>query len=131
VGYDNTQRQEVVGTLLRIPILASGRVELLPNADVTFLRGLKEYQVNFEAVYLVAGGEGGLYAGGGMGFRSTIVPADPDAGRQTLRTLSIVFGLKLGGASRLKPLLEFRRLFPDELAIDPQQVSLGVTVALW
>ena len=47
-GYDNRNRQEVLGAQLRIPLLPSGRVELITNTDVTFLRSLKEYQTNFE-----------------------------------------------------------------------------------
>ncbi|HSH75496.1 MAG TPA: hypothetical protein VLA09_07435 [Longimicrobiales bacterium] len=131
VGYDSKQRQEVVGAMLRIPILPNARVELVPNADVTFFPNLKEYQVNFEAVYVVGGREGGLYAGGGVGFRNAIMPLDAEAGRQNLRTYSVVVGVKLGGVSRVNPLIEFRRVFPDGFELDPQLVSLGVTLALW
>ena len=131
VGFDNSQRQEVAGALLRIPVLRSGRVELLPNADVTFLRGLKEYQVNAEAVYVSGGREGGLYAGGGIGSRSTILPSDPAAGRQRIRTYSLVLGAKLSSLGRVHPLLEFRRVFASRLAVDPQQITLGVTISIW
>ena len=131
VGYDNIQRQEVLGALLRIPVLPNRSLELLPNADVTFLRGLKEYQLNAEAVYLLAAEDGGIYAGGGIGFRSTIVPSDPAAGRQTLTTWSIVVGIKLMNLERVNPMLEFRRIFVRELVVDPQLLSLGVTFELW
>ncbi len=131
VGYDNQQRQEVVGALLRVPVLRDGSIELLPNADVTFLRGLKEYQVNLEAVYLLAGRQGGPYLGGGVGFRSTIPPNDPTAGRQTYTTFGLVVGLKFGTLDRVRPFLEFRRVFVSELAVDPQLLSFGATLVLW
>ena len=131
VGYDNMQRQEVLGALLRIPVLPNRSVELVPNADVTFLRGLKEYQLNAEAVYLLTASEGGIYLGGGIGFRNTIPPLDPAAGRQTLTTWSIVVGVKLTGLERVNPMLEFRRIFAGDLEVDPQLLSLGVTFELW
>ena len=130
-GFDNQQRQEVLGALLRIPVLRNGHVELLPNADVTFLRGLKEYQLNLEAAYLLAGREGGPYLGGGVGFRNTIPPNDPTAERQTLTTFGLVVGIKFGGLGRVRPFLEFRRVFASDLAVDPQLLSFGVTFALW
>lgn len=130
-GYDNGLREEFVGALLRVPVLASGRVELMPNMDITFLRGLREYQYNLEAVYLTVPGEGGLYAGGGMGFRNTILPADPAAGRQTITTWNLVIGAKFAMGERLNPMVEFRRAFASDLAVDPQQISLGATIELW
>jgi len=131
VGYDNAQRQEVVGALLRIPILRNGTIELLPNADVTFLEGVKEYQLNAEAVYLLTGGDGGFYVGGGVGLRDAISRSDPGGARETLTTFSVVVGLKLSGLGRIHPLLEFRRVFASEFVVDPQMLSLGVTFALW
>ncbi|MEX2049586.1 MAG: hypothetical protein WEB90_08425 [Gemmatimonadota bacterium] len=130
-GYDNGLREELVGALLRVPVLPSGRVELMPNMDVTFLRGLKEYQYNLDAVYLTVPGEGGLYAGGGIGLRSTILPSDPAAGRQTITTWNLVIGAKFEMGERLNPMVEFRRAFTSDLAVDPQQISLGATIELW
>jgi hypothetical protein len=131
VGYDNSQRQEVVGALLRIPILRNGTVELLPNADVTFLQGVKEYQLNAEAVYLLSGDDGGFYAGGGVGLRDAVSRSDPGGPRETLTTFSIVVGLEFSGLERIHPLLEFRRVFASEFVVDPQMLSFGVTFALW
>lgn len=131
VGYDNAQRQEVVGALLRIPILRNGTLELLPNADVTFLEGVKEYQLNAEAVYLFTGGDGGLYAGGGVGLRDALSRSDPGGPRETITTFSMVVGLKFSGFERIHPLLEFRRVFASQFVVDPQMLSLGVTFVLW
>jgi hypothetical protein len=129
-GYDNGLREELVGALLRVPVLASGRVEFMPNMDITFLRGLKEYQYNIEAVYLTVPGEG-VYVGGGMGFRSTILPSDPAAGRQTITTWNLVIGAKFEINERLNAMVEFRRAFASDLAVDPQQISLGASIELW
>lgn len=131
VGFDNVQRQEVLGALVRIPILRNGSVELVPNADVTFLRGIKEYQLNAEAVYLWLSDDGGLYAGGGIGLRNTIPPTIPPGGRETITTFSLVVGLKLTGLERVNPMVEFRRVFASDLAVDPQLISIGVTLELW
>lgn len=131
VGYDNIQRQEVVGVLLRIPVLPNRTIELLPSADVTFLRGLKEYQFSADAVYVFASADGGLYAGGGIGLRSTFPPATPPQGRQTITTFALVAGLKLTNLNRVNPMLEFRRIFASELVVDPQLLSIGVTFELW
>jgi hypothetical protein len=131
VGYDNVQRQEVVGMLLRIPVLPNRTIELVPSADVTFLRGFKEYQFNADAVYVFAAADGGLYAGGGIGLRSTFPPVNPPQGRQTITTFAVVAGLKLTNLNRVNPMIEFRRIFASELVVDPQLFSIGVTFELW
>jgi len=130
-GYDNSQKEEVLGALLRIPVLRNGHVELMPGGDVTFLRGLKEYQLNIEAVYLQAGRDGGFYGGGGIGWRNTLPPSDLEGDKQTFTTYSIVAGLKLTGVGPLSFLFEFRRIFASDLGVDPQLLALGVAIRLW
>jgi len=130
-GYDNGQRQEVLGALLRIPVLRSGHVELMPSGDITFLSGLKEYQFDAEAVYLLSGREGGFYGGGGIGLRNTVPASDLDAGRQTFTTYSIVVGVKFVRLGPLNLLFEYRRIFADEFAVDPQMIVLGLTLPVW
>jgi hypothetical protein len=131
VGLGNVQQGEVVGAVLRIPVLRDGRVELFPNGDVTFQRGFKEYQLNLEAVYLLSGGNAGLYAGGGVGFRDTLTSSGTSVQRETLTTFSVVLGLKLTGLGRVHPLFEFRRVIVADLVVDPQVVSIGATLVLW
>lgn len=131
VGYDNALREELVGGLLRIPILPNGSIELVPSADVTFLSGLKEYQLNAEAIYLWLSPDGGLYAGGGFGFRNTIPPESPEGAREYITTYSLVVGLKLTNLPRVNPMLEFRRVFASDLEVDPQHFVIGLTVELW
>jgi hypothetical protein len=121
----------MVGALLRIPVLPNGSVELVPNADITFLPGLKEYQMNFEAVYLTGGRLGGLFAGGGVGVRNSRYSPDPAAARRSDLTLSIVAGVRLGVRSRFRPELEARWIFNSEYARAPRPAMIGLSVALW
>lgn len=130
-GYDNSQRQEVLGALLRIPVLRSGHVELTPNGDVTFLRGIKEYQFNGEAVYMVSGRDGGFYAGGGVGLRNTIPSSNLGGGRKTITTYSVVAGVKFTALGPANLIFEFRRIFASDIVVDPQLLSVGVTIRLW
>ena len=130
-GYDNSQQQEVLGALLRIPVLRNGHVELMPGGDVTFLRGLEEYQLNIEAVGLLSGRDGGFYGGGGIGWRNTLPPDDLEGEKQTFTTYSIVGGVKLTGVGPLSLLFEFRRIFASDLAVDPQTFGIGATIPLW
>jgi len=130
-GYDNGQRQEVLGALLRIPVVRNGHVELMPSGDVTFLPGLKEYQFDAEAVYLLSGRDGGFYGGGGIGLRNTIPASDLEGGRQTFTTYSVVVGVKFVDLGPLNLLFEYRRVFADEFAVDPQLIVLGLTLPVW
>ena len=131
IGWDGAQQGQMVGALLRIPVLPSGMVELMPNADVTFLPGLKEYQVNFEAVYLTAARSGGLYAGGGVGFRNSRFSPDPSASRRNDLSYSLVVGVRLGGLGRFRPELEARWILQSEYARAPRPALIGLSVALW
>jgi hypothetical protein len=131
VGFDNAQSRPMLGAMVRLPVLPSGAVELLPNADVTFLPGLKQYQVNLELVYLLDGRRGGFYGGGGIGLRNSIFGPDATAGREYKRTYSLVFGIRFGGLGRIRPELETRWIFLDQQVRDPRLITFGATVALW
>ncbi len=135
-GYDNNANGEVLGAQLRVPILRSGAVEVMPSADVTFLRGLKEYQYALDALYLVAGRQGGPYIGGGLAFRNTIYGADPNVPRETRLGYSVVAGATFGGAGSFRPQLEIRWVFISDSGLDdfspvnPQVVTFGVNIPL-
>ncbi len=131
VGFDNAQSEPTVGAFLRVPVLPSGSVELLPNVDVTFLPGFKAYQFNLEAVYLTEGRAGGFYLGGGVGFRNSVFGPDPAAPRRNEQTFSVVVGVRLGGLGRFRPELETRWILLDAQARDPRLVALGVSMPLW
>src|SRR5687768_4445515 len=131
VGYDNSQRGWMAGGFVGIPILPSGAVELLPSFDVTFLPGFKEYQANFEAVYFTGERQGGLIAGGGVGFRNSVFSSDPTADRRTITTFSLMIGARLGTLGRFRPQVETRWILQDEWPRDPRHVVIGVGFALW
>ena len=130
IGYDDRTSGEVVGAQLHIPVVRSGHVEIMPSADITFLTRLREYQYNLDAVYVSAGRRGGAYAGAGIGWRNSIfgiVAAEP---RETIRTYSIVAGLRGGLAESFGTQLEVRWLFLNQDVFDPRTVTLGVNFYL-
>jgi len=128
-GYDNQQQTQTLGAQLRIPILPGGQIELMPNMDISFLRGLKEYQYNIEGVYVLDGRAGGLYGGAGLGFRNSVFTAGE--GRRTEMGYSAVVGLRLVNLGVVVPQVEYRWIFISDAPITFQQVSIGVNIALW
>ena len=130
-GYDNTQQGWMLGGFVGLPVLPGGAVELMPSADVTFLPGFKEYQANFEAVYVTGARRGGVIAGGGVGLRNSVFGPDPNADRRTVVTFSLVLGARLGTVGRFRPQVETRWILQNEQARDPRQVMFGVGFALW
>lgn len=131
IGRDSALHYNVVGGQVRIPVVPNGALELMPNMDVTFARGEKEYQYNLELVYMVGGDVGGLYGGGGIGFRRARFGPDPAVPRETVRGYTGVLGLKITGLGRVAPQIEWRWVWVHKEDINPQQVTLGVTFALW
>lgn len=128
-GYDNQQQTQMLGAQLRLPIVPGGEVELMPSMDISFLRGLKEYQYNFEAVYVLDGRAGGLYAGGGVGLRNSIFT--DGLGRRTELGYSAVVGLRLVNLGFVVPQLEYRWIFISDAPVTFQQLTIGVSIALW
>lgn len=131
VGYDNNANATVVGAQLRLPVLPAGWLELVPSGDVTFLPGLKEYQFNGDAVFVLGGRRGGLYGGGGVAVRSSVFDADGD--RETRTGTNLVVGLTTRALLADVPLgvqIEARWVFLDA-DFDPRLFSFGVNVPLW
>ena len=60
VGYDENSQGEILGAQLRLPLVRDGKLELVPQANVTFATGLKEYAYGAELVLVPAGRRGGL-----------------------------------------------------------------------
>jgi hypothetical protein len=121
----------MAGGFVGIPVLPRGTVELLPSFDVTFLPGFDEYQANLEAIYLTGDREGGLMAGGGVGFRNSVFSSDPSASRRSVVTFSVMIGARLGTLGRFRPQVETRWILQDEWPRDPRHVGLGVGFTLW
>ena len=129
LGWDQRQREEVVGAYLRLPILPTGELEVMGSADVTFLLNLKEYQYNVEIVYVLDGRAGGLYGGGGFGMRNTIYPNKVE--RTTELGYTAVVGFRLVGLGFLVPQVEYRWAFIHQAPFTYQNLTIGVSVAPW
>jgi hypothetical protein len=133
VGWDNNANATVAGGQLRIPVLPGGSLELVPSGDVTFLTGLREYQVNLDAVWVLGGRRGGLYGGGGLAARNTIFGESTDGERETRTGANVVVGLTTRGRFGGVPLgvqIEARWVFLDA-AFDPRVFTFGLNVPLW
>jgi len=129
LGFDQRQREEVLGGQVRLPIVPSGVIELMGSMDVTFLFNLKEYQYNMEVVYVFDGRAGGIYGGGGLGLRDTIYPDSPT--RRNELGYTAVVGFRLVGLGVIVPQLDYRWIFINEAPFTFQTLSLGVNLALW
>jgi hypothetical protein len=130
-GYEDRSNASVVGAQLRVPILPSGIVEVVPNGDITFLRGLKEYQWGADATWVSSGRRGGLYAGVGAIWRNSIY-ADSTTTRETRGGWDVVVGLKTmpGGSLPVGIQLEERFVFVN-VPFKPRVLSFGVNFPLW
>lgn len=129
-GYDYNATGSVVGAQLRIPVIPSGYVELVPNGDVTFLTGLKEYQAGVDVVALSGGRHGGFFLGGGIGWRNSIYENAPE--RETKTAPIVVAGVRTGRmfAANLTTQIEMRWIFLDT-AVKPRVLTFGLNVPLW
>jgi hypothetical protein len=120
----------VLGAQLRIPVIRQGYVELVPNGDVTFLRGLKEYTYGLEVAYISGGRHGGLMLGGGPVARNGVF--DPGLGRETRKGWDVAVGLKTmpGRGIPFGIQVQERWIFVRS-AVKPRVLSLGVNFPLW
>lgn len=128
-GYDNNASASVVGAQLRIPVIPSGRAELVPNGEITFRRGLREYDYSIDLVGVTGGRRGGIFAGGGVTWRDTIYDGP---GRETKVWGDVVAGVRTGplGEVPLSAQLEIRWIFLHS-AVDPRLLTFGVNLPLW
>lgn len=132
-GYDDASRGEVIGAHASVPVVRSGRIELMPSYDLTFLSGAKEHQYGLEAVYVTGGRTGGLYLGGGVGYRDTVIDATAAEPRQTVFGYSVVAGVKSGSGGAFVTKLQLRWIFLQNTVADfrPVPFTLGVSFPLW
>lgn len=129
-GWDQNAQQEALGAQIRVPVLRSGMIEIVPSADVTFIPIERDYQYTVEAAWVSGGARGGLLAQAGVAWRSTTITADDLDGRETF------FGyvVSIGGMSMVGPVqveLGLRWIFLDDTTYRPSLASLGVNVPLW
>jgi hypothetical protein len=128
-GQDRTT-SSVLGAQLRIPVIRQGYVELVPNGDITFRRGLKEYQYGLEAAYISGGRHGGLMLAGGPVARNGIF--DESLGRETRTGWDVAAGLKTmpGRGIPFGIQVQERWIFVRS-AVKPRVLSFGVNFPLW
>lgn len=131
IGFDQAASGEVIGAQIRVPVLPSGRLELVPNADITFLDNLREYGFNVDAVFVSGGRQGGLYLGGGLSTRNSVFTAEIGGARETNIGYGAVVGLKAGGPAGLVTQVEFRWSFLPDIDYDPRAVTIGLNFPLW
>jgi hypothetical protein len=131
IGFDQSASGEVIGAQLRVPVLPSGRIELVPNADITFLNNLREYGFNVDAVFVSGGRQGGLYLGGGLAMRNSVFTAQIGGARETEVGFGAVVGLKGGGPAGLVSQVEFRWSFLPDVDYDPRAITLGLNFPFW
>lgn len=132
-GYDEASRGEILGAHATIPVLRSGRFELMPSYDLTFLNGAKDHQYGLEAIFVSDGRAGGLFVGGGVGYRDTVVDGTPANPRGTFFNYSIVTGFKAGVGGRVVTKLQLRWILLQNTFANfrPTPITLGIGVPLW
>lgn len=131
-GWDQRANAEVLGVHLRVPIVRSGIFELVPNAEMAFLTGAKDYQYGVEAAWVPAGTRGGIVLSGGVAWRDTPIGA-ADAEGDPRRTY---FGWVLGAGGRTsvgraEVEVKLRWVFLNDTTYRPNSVTLGFAFPFW
>ena len=122
--------RSVLGAQLHLPVLPGGWAELTPNADITFLHGLKEYQYSVDALFISGGRHGGLMVGGGPAFRNSVF--EEGGSRETRKGWDLVVGLKTMPGQRIPFGIELQeRWIFMKLPVNPRVLSFGVNLPLW
>ncbi len=129
VGYDDGSNATVAGAQIRIPVLRNGWVELMPSADITFLTGLKEYQLQGDIVVLPSGARGGPYVAAGPMARSSIFDG-PEREIRYGASLALGFMSRGSGDVPIGTQLEIRWSFIDA-PFSPRTLMFGVNLPLW
>lgn len=126
IGYDGESNGTFLQTHFRIPLLRSGRLELIPSGSITFITNLREYQYNADLVYVTGGQSGGIYVGGGIGWRNSIFGPNALTPRETLRGYNAIFGLRSGAGGEFGVQIEARWTFLSDTEIDPRTIAFGI-----
>lgn len=129
-GWDQRANAEVLGLQLRIPVVRSGVLEVIPSTDVAFLSGAKDYQYSAEMAWVPGGVRGGVFFAGGVAWRDTPLGRVVSTGRNTF------FGYVLGaGAKSAVGPVEFevgvRWTFLNDTTYRPNLASIGINYPFW
>ena len=130
VGWDSRANGELLGGHLRIPVVRSGTVELYPSVEAVFLPGAKEYQYNLDAAWVPGGARGGVFAGGGLGWRDSVIGSDLGDPRQTFFGFN-AFGGGKTNLGRVQVEFVLRWTFLNDTDYQPNSASIGLNLPLW
>lgn len=129
-GWDQGANGEVVGAQLRIPIVRTGLVEVVPGIAAVFPNQGREYQYNLEAHYVPGGLRGGVFVGAGAGWRNTVFGGTTAEPRQTLFGWNVVAGGKtLLGSLQFEA--QIRWIFLQDTQYRPNSATLGINFPFW
>lgn len=131
VGLDSRANGEVLGAHLRLPVLRSGVVEIVPNAEMTFLRGAKDYQYGVEGAWAPQGTRGGIFLTGGVAWRETPVGTLGSEGARETYLGGVLGGGVRGTVGRLEVELGLRWVFLDGTRYRPTPATLGISYPFW
>ena len=120
------------GVEAHIPIRRDGALEVVPSIDAIYLRGFStEYQYNLDAVFVPGRRRGGVFIGGGVGWRQSVIAGvGGEPGRRTYFGYNILLGAK----NQLGPiqfLLGLKWVLLSDTAYDPSSISIGLQLPLW
>ena len=97
-----------------------GRLALIPNAELEFRRGLRDWQANADAAVMPARG---IFVGGGLAWRNTIF--EEELGRETKQGYSAFVGYREPPSpGQFAPQIELRWSFIDRLR--PRTLTIGL-----
>ena len=131
-GYDQRANAEALGAQLRIPLVRTGVVEVIPSADIVFLSGAKDYQYSLAAAWVPGGVRRGLFLTVGAAWRDT--PLGQAVPVPTGRNTYFGYLLGVGVSSGVGPLeFEFalRWTFLNDTTYRPNMGSIGINVPFW
>jgi hypothetical protein len=133
-GWEQEQRASggTFGVEAHIPIRRDGAIEVVPSIDAIYLRRLStEYQYNLDAVFVPGRRRGGVFIGGGVAWRQSVIAGfGADPGRRTYFGYNIVLGAK----NQLGPiqfLLGLKWVLLSDTAYDPSSISISLQMPLW
>lgn len=130
-GWDQRANGQVLGAQLRVPVIRSGIIEVVPNIEMAFLRGTNEYQYNMEAALLPGGAGGGILVGGGVGWREAVLGSlDLEEPRTRHFGYVATVGAR-GGSGRLQFELALRWTFLRDTEYRPNSATIGINYAFW
>lgn len=128
---DRVANGSMLGGELRIPVIRSGKVEIVPSADMIWLQNTKEYQYNADLLFVPGGPRGGVFLGGGVGWRDSLYGA-VTAGES--RRTYMGYNLVIGGRTAIGPVqlaATLRWIFLSGTEYSPNALTLGLDYPLW